>query len=576
MNQTKEAKKKRNYDRDIARTLRGCATDAVLWGVFALAFLLIAAGLYTGKLAPERILPYSRSVIMMCLTGGLIAAAKCIQSLTELAAAKTVVKRAAYTVMLTQEQQNRIFRSVCAQSFLGHLIYFLIGALPVSAALYYLYHKTGDNSPLIAMAIVDGILLFMMLLSFGLDAGRLASVDGFCTISDRGIITANEILPFSAAEGDVKSLENRGEDYLLRFQRICFLGIRRNYRFPLPKNGTLGGKAAERPELTEEEALKEVLLNRSARETEHLAALSQTETQEAPGSPEASVTPETPEMSETPEMPGSPETKEISETREAAEAEDVQTVRQNRWIRKAAAVMALVLLVVFGAALLRRPTQTDDPAMPVQTGTTDGQPGTVKEPEQEGSFVDEVTKSDLMQDEMGVWYSVIGGEKVVLVNKEHPVPRTYGGIDETASNALEEMFKAAEKEGVSIYLVSGYRSYDLQSSLYDKKVAQVGEGNAEFQESPPGTSEHQTGLAFDVNETDNVDALLNTEFENTEAFEWLNANCAKYGFILRYPKGKRDITGFNYKPWHYRYVGKTAAAAITSEGITLEEYLGAD
>lgn len=571
-----QTKKVRSYDRDIARTVRGCATDAVLWGVFALAFLLFAAGLYTGRLAPERILPYSRSIIMMCLTGGLIAAAKCVQSLTELVAAKTVVKRAVYTVMLTQEQQNRIFRSVCAQSFLGHLIYFLIGALPVSAALYYFYYNTKDTSPLIAMAVVDGILLFMTLLSFGLDAGRLASVDGFCTVSDRGIITANEILPFSAGEGDVRSLEDRGKDYLLRFQRICFLGIRRNYRFPLPKNGTLGGRAAELTELTEEEALKEILFNRSGLSQESVAPVSREETPAGPEKAEAAETPEVPagaeaaETTETPEMPEQPEAAETPETA------DTQTVRQNRWIRRAAAAMALVLLIAFGAALLHRPAQTEDPATPVPTGKTDGQPGTVKEPEQDSPFVDEVTKSDLMQDEMGVWYSVVGGEKVVLVNKEHPIPKTYGGIDATASNALEEMIKAAEQDGISLYLVSGYRSYDLQSSLYDKKVAQVGEENAENWESPPGTSEHQTGLAFDVNETDNTDTLLNTEFENTEAFEWLTENCAKYGFILRFPKGKREITGFNYQPWHYRYVGKTAAAVIMSEGITLEEYLGAD
>ena len=265
-----------------------------------------------------------------------------------------------------------------------------------------------------------------------------------------------------------------------------------------------------------------------------------------------------------------------TQTPESGDAgSEVSVSRQNRWIRGAAAVMALILIVALGTAVLKKRSGGSGPVEMTPTGPK--QPVGVKTDDPAGGeqpFVDDVPRSGLMQDEEGVWYGVVGGEKVILVNKEHPVPKSYGGVDETASGALEEMFRAAEADGVGLYLVSGYRNYELQGSLYETKVAQVGETNAEFWTAPAGTSEHQTGLAFDVNETDNGETLMDTSFEGTKAFEWLSANCARYGFILRYPKGSRDLTGFNYEPWHLRYVGTTAAAQIMAEGITLEEYLG--
>ena len=116
-------------------------------------------------------------------------------------------------------------------------------------------------------------------------------------------------------------------------------------------------------------------------------------------------------------------------------------------------------------------------------------------------------------------------------------------------------------------LLSGYRSYDYQKSLYENYVARDGEEAANRYSAKPGTSEHQTGLAFDVGE-------MSWTYGETAAGQWLVNHCAEYGFILRYLPGKEDITGYMYEPWHIRYVGVEHAAAIMSQGITLEEYLG--
>ena len=134
---------------------------------------------------------------------------------------------------------------------------------------------------------------------------------------------------------------------------------------------------------------------------------------------------------------------------------------------------------------------------------------------------------------------------------------------EVAYKAMQKMFYEASKENVTDFVItSGYRTKEKQQEIY--KNAKKG------QAAKPGESEHQTGLAFDVM-TNNS----GVKFENTFHCKWLIQNCAKYGFILRYPKGKERITGFPYEPWHFRYVGTPHSETIMREGITLEEYLGA-
>lgn len=118
-------------------------------------------------------------------------------------------------------------------------------------------------------------------------------------------------------------------------------------------------------------------------------------------------------------------------------------------------------------------------------------------------------------------------------------------------------------------LLSGYRSYDTQVSLYNDYVARDGQELADTYSARPGHSEHQSGLCFDVGNIDN-------DYGSTTAGQWLEKNCASYGFIIRFPQGKEAITGYQYEPWHIRYVGTDHATAIMNSGLCLAEYLQAN
>ncbi|APQ78080.1 M15 family metallopeptidase [Clostridium botulinum] len=140
-----------------------------------------------------------------------------------------------------------------------------------------------------------------------------------------------------------------------------------------------------------------------------------------------------------------------------------------------------------------------------------------------------------------------------------------------ASGALENLFQEAKNENIILLGVSGYRNYHYQVNVYNNSVYRNGQQHADKYVAQPGTSEHQTGLAMDIVSTEYTN--LDENFVNTRAYKWLKENCYKYGFIIRYPKEKEDITGYNFEPWHIRYVGIEAATEIMNKGITLEEYL---
>lgn len=137
-----------------------------------------------------------------------------------------------------------------------------------------------------------------------------------------------------------------------------------------------------------------------------------------------------------------------------------------------------------------------------------------------------------------------------------------------AKVAFEQLSEEAKKEGFSIIAVSAYRDYEYQKELYTYYVEKKGIKYAKKCSALPGHSEHQTGLAVDVMGS-NLDY---DEFENSVEFPWMKSHAHLYGFILRYPKGKEDITGFKYEPWHYRYVGIDVATYIYENKLTLEEY----
>ena len=172
---------------------------------------------------------------------------------------------------------------------------------------------------------------------------------------------------------------------------------------------------------------------------------------------------------------------------------------------------------------------------------------------------------------------------ILIVNKSYPLPKDYVPtntyknatglnycttcIDKEAYEKYKEMKADATALGLNIWIQSGYRSYSLQESLYNKYVNRDGKVAADTYSARPGHSEHQTGLAFDLNS-------ISDEFQYTDEGKWVNNNCYKYGYILRYPKGKENITGYKYESWHLRYVGKDLATKLYNNGdwITLEEH----
>lgn len=181
---------------------------------------------------------------------------------------------------------------------------------------------------------------------------------------------------------------------------------------------------------------------------------------------------------------------------------------------------------------------------------------------------------------------------MVMVNKDFALPADYAPEDlvradveysfgdqdieksylrKEAADALEELFSAAKKEKIALFAVSGYRSYDRQEAVFQAEVNSVGEEKASEAVALPGSSEHQTGLAMDIS-SPSVDYTLTQDYEDTTEGKWLKENAHKYGFILRYPKGKEEITGYKFEPWHFRYVGKEAAKVIFEKDLTLEEY----
>ncbi len=157
---------------------------------------------------------------------------------------------------------------------------------------------------------------------------------------------------------------------------------------------------------------------------------------------------------------------------------------------------------------------------------------------------------------------------VMIANKTYTLPRDYDpGIQPDAYDAFWEMQSAAEADGISLYIVSGYRSYYDQDAIYARYVDSDGRDAADTYSSRPGHSDHQTGYTFDLNS-------LEQSFENTPEGIWLAENCARFGFIIRYPKGKDAYTGYMFEPWHVRYIGREKAEAVTASGLSLEEYYG--
>ena len=172
----------------------------------------------------------------------------------------------------------------------------------------------------------------------------------------------------------------------------------------------------------------------------------------------------------------------------------------------------------------------------------------------------------------------------IIVNKTYAIPHSYqpenpyekitgercnNCIDKEAMQAFKQLQSDASVLGLNLYIASGYRSYSYQDRLYNNYSAVSGTEGADTYSARPGHSEHQTGYCFDLNSVDD-------SFATTEEGKWVHDNAHLYGFVIRYPKGKEKITGYQYESWHLRYVGVELAKKLYQNGnwLTLEEYYG--
>lgn len=180
---------------------------------------------------------------------------------------------------------------------------------------------------------------------------------------------------------------------------------------------------------------------------------------------------------------------------------------------------------------------------------------------------------------------------LLLVNKEHSLTRNDKPADltpiryfasdrspesrflrEEAATQFHQLVEAAAKEDLTLVMTTAYRSYGFQQLLYDNNVEKLGVEEADQISAKPGQSEHQTGLAVDIS-SPSANYQLTEQFGETSEGIWVREHAHLFGFILRYPSGGKAVTGYNYEPWHLRYVGRTAAAIIHRESLTLEEFL---
>lgn len=203
-----------------------------------------------------------------------------------------------------------------------------------------------------------------------------------------------------------------------------------------------------------------------------------------------------------------------------------------------------------------------------------------------------INKQNKLVEKNGIQYIENEENILVLANKDYSLQPTYTPPDlvrpnvtfsfgdekiekaqmrKEAGTALEEMFQAANENGHKLFAVSGYRSYKRQQEVFQAEVNSKGDAKAREAVAYPGTSEHQTGLAMDIS-SESQSYELTDAFGNTPEGKWLKENAHNYGFILRYMKGREDITKYQYESWHYRYVGKDAATIIHENDWTLEEF----
>lgn len=233
-----------------------------------------------------------------------------------------------------------------------------------------------------------------------------------------------------------------------------------------------------------------------------------------------------------------------------------------------------------------------EPNLPSETHEPSEKDNNVPEPTTEEIIEEDLLKDTTYIDDEGNTVIKNTDDTLVLVNKNRNLPPDYKPEDlvipnvrfpfeetlekkymrKEAANALEELFNQADEEDIYLFAISGYRSYNTQSYLFNTRAERDGFEEANKLTAYPGQSEHQTGLAMDLS-CQSLGFTLEQDFGQTIEGKWLKENAHKFGFIIRYPKEAVDITGYSYEPWHIRYVGKEVAKEIYEKNITLEEYL---
>lgn len=256
-------------------------------------------------------------------------------------------------------------------------------------------------------------------------------------------------------------------------------------------------------------------------------------------------------------------------------------MKSNKVVRIVLGLIVLVLFGVYSYLKVANSPQTRD------VGAAAAPPAvqeTVEPTEESAPPSPELTptpspepSSDLPQVDLSSW-------ELMLVNSDNPLDENYAPpeisylsdsqcpVDSRIAEALTAFADAAKAEGLPVYLSSGFRAYSEQSYLYNRKIGQgYSAEEAATIVALPGTSEHQTGLVCDI--TDYYREFKDSSLENTETYKWMSEHCHEYGFIVRFPNDKKDITKIIYEPWHFRYVGVEVATYIMENDLCLEEFI---
>lgn len=281
-----------------------------------------------------------------------------------------------------------------------------------------------------------------------------------------------------------------------------------------------------------------------------------------------------------------------------AKSQGEKMKRKNNHKRRWMTIIVIAILLAFGTFFIIDKMNNEKTPPKEQEEEEERETATEPEPKEEEPLEPEkpsnpeepVPEEAAEEPEFGIL--VENPENIdVIVNKKRHLPENYVPEDlvpltdvptvlsnpevnqlrKVAYEALKDLFTAAKEEGYELHARSGYRSYYTQASLYASYVENYGKDAADKYSAKPGQSEHQTGLSMDIT-CEAVNYRLDTIFGDTEEGKWVAENAHRYGFIIRYPKGKEEITGYAYEPWHIRYLGVDLAEKVYESGLTLEEY----